>query len=77
MLIQGEVAGRGRIKRPAQTGRARVGGDVRFIRWKAQTLALPSGREWQGAQSGQGTIELVLPKASAVADAVSGGVPSG
>ena len=32
------------------------------VRWKAQTPALPSGREWQGAQSGQGTIELGFPR---------------
>ena len=61
--------GIGHGKRRSRTGLARVCGDV-GLAGESVADGAPSGREWQGAQSGQGTIELGFPKASAVADAV-------
>ena len=34
----------------------------RWVGWRVSGGRAPSGREWQGAQSGQGTIELGFPR---------------
>ena len=34
----------------------------RWVDWRVSGGRAPSGREWQGAQSGQGTIELGFPR---------------
>ena len=53
--------GIGHGKRRSRTGLARVCGDV-GLAGESVAGRVPSGREWQGAQSGQGTIELGFPR---------------
>ena len=47
------------------------------VRWVGRSPTVPSGREWNGSQPGQGAAELLSPKASDPEDAGSTGVPSG
>ena len=49
--------GIGHGKTRSRTGLVRVGGDVGSVAGRA-----PSGWEWQGAESGQGTTELGFPR---------------
>ena len=41
---------------------ARVGGDVQLAGWRVNGRRAPSGREWNGSQSGQGATELGFPR---------------
>ena len=40
---------------------ARVGGDVQLAGWRVSGGRAPSGRKWNGSQSGQGATELGFP----------------
>ena len=52
---QGEMAGRGRSKRPSRTGQARVGGDVRLsVGWLRHRGAVRLEVEWLAAVPGRG-----------------------
>ena len=46
---------------PSRTGLARVGEDVQLAGWRVSGRRAPSGWEWKGSQSCQGTTELVFP----------------
>ena len=48
-------------ERRSRTGMARVGGDVQLAGGRVSGRRAPSGRKWQGTQSGQGATELGFP----------------
>ena len=41
---------------------ARVGGDVQLAGWRVSGKRAPSGWEWNGSQSSEGAIDLLLPR---------------
>ena len=53
---------RGHGKRHSRTGVARVGGDVQLAGWRVSGKRAPSGWEWNGSQSSEGAIDLLLPR---------------
>ena len=53
---------RGHGKRRSGTGVARVGGDVQLAGWRFSGGRVPSGWEWNGSQSSEGAIDLLLPR---------------
>ena len=50
-----------RSRELSRTGLARVCGDLRLGQWVGQPT-VPSGREWNGLQAGQGATELFSPR---------------
>ena len=61
MAALGEMVRAACSKRGSLADLARVGGDVPLAGWRVSGRWVPSGWEWQGSQSGQGTTELVFP----------------
>ena len=54
--------GIGHGKRRSRTGMARVGWDVQLAGWRVSGGRAPSGWEWNGSQSSEGAIDLLLPR---------------
>ena len=51
-----------RSRELSRTGLARVWGDLRLSGWVGRSPTVPSGREWNGSQPGQGAAELLSPR---------------